>query len=168
MHSIYNEGKSVVAEKYIRTLQNKIYEDMTSISKNLYINKLDDTVNKYKDAYHRTIKMKHGDVKSSTYIDFSKESNKEGPKFKVDDHLRISKYKSIFTKDYVRNWSDEVFEIKKAKNTVPWTYVISDLNGEEIVGTFYEKKLQKTNEKVFRDKKVIKIKCDKLYVKWKA
>ena len=92
---------------------------MTSISKNVYIDKLYDIVNKYNNAYHRTIKMKHGDVKSSTNIDFRKESSKEGPKFKVDDHVRISKYKNIFAKNYVRNWSEEVFEIKKVKNTVP-------------------------------------------------
>ena len=78
-------------------------------------------------------------------IDFNKENNKEGPKFKVGDHVRVSKYKNIFAKGYITNWSEEDFVIKKVKNTVPWTYVISDLNGEEIVGTFYEKKIQKIN-----------------------
>ena len=78
-------------------------------------------------------------------IDFNKENNKEGPKFKVGDHVRVSKYKNIFAKGYITNWSEEDFVIKKVKNTVPWTYVISDLNGEEIAGTFYEKKIQKTN-----------------------
>ena len=78
-------------------------------------------------------------------IDFNKENNKEGPKFKVDDNVRTSKYKNIFSKDYVPNWSEEVFVITKVKNTLSWTYVISDLNGEEIVGTFYQKELQKTN-----------------------
>ena len=83
--------------------------------------------------------MKPVDVKSSIYIDFNKESNKEGTKFKFGDCVRISKYKSIFAKCYVPNYSEEVFVIKKVKNTVSWTSVISDLNGEEIVGTFYEK-----------------------------
>ena len=83
--------------------------------------------------------MKPVDVKSSIYIDFNKESNKEGPKFKFGDYVRISKYKSIFAKCYVPNYSEEVFVIKKVKNTVSWTSFISDLNGEEIVGTFYEK-----------------------------
>ena len=91
------------------------------------------------------------DVKSSTYTDFIKEYIKEYPKFKVGDHVRIYKYKNIFA-----NWSKEVFVIKKVKNTVPWTYVISDLNGEEIVGTFYKKELQKTNQTEFRIEKVIK------------
>ena len=83
--------------------------------------------------------MKPVDVKSSIYIDFNKENNKEGPKFKFGDYVRISKYKSIFSKCYVPNYSEEVFVIKKVKNTVSWTSFISDLNGEEIVGTFYEK-----------------------------
>ena len=78
-------------------------------------------------------------------IDFNKENNKEGPKFKVGDNVRTSKYKTIFSKDYVPNWSEEVFVITKVKNTLSSTYVISDLNGEEIAGTFYQKELQKTN-----------------------
>ena len=84
-----------------------------------------------------------------------------------NDHVRISKYKNIFTKGYVPNWSEEIFVIKKIKNTVPWTYVINDLNSEEIAGSFYEKELQKTNQKEFRIEKVLKRKGDKLYVKWK-
>ena len=108
---------------------------MTSIAKNVYIDKLDDIVNKYSNTYHRTIKMKVVDVKGSIYIDFNKENNKQGPKFKVSD-VRISKYKNIFTNSYVPNWSEEVFAIKKVKNTVPWTCVVSDLNGKEVVGTF--------------------------------
>ena len=100
---------------------------MTSISKNVYIQILDDTVNKYNNTYHITIKMKPVDVKSSTYIDSSKEVNDKDPKCKISDTVRISKYKNIFAKDYAPNWSEEVFVIKKVKNTVPWTYVISDL-----------------------------------------
>ena len=141
IYSIHNEGKYVVAERFIRTLKNKIYRYKTSISKNVYIDNLDDTVNKYNNTYHRTIKMKPVDVKPSIYIGFNKESNKEDPKFKVCDHVRISKSKNIFEKGYVPNWSEDVFVIKKVKITVPWTYVISDLNGEEIVRMFYEKQL---------------------------
>ena len=91
MHSTNNEGKSIVAERFIRSLKNKIYMYMTSLSKNMYINKLDDTVNKYYNTCHSTIKMKPVDVKSSIYIEFNKEINKEGPKFKVGDNARISK-----------------------------------------------------------------------------
>ena len=118
---------------------------MTSISKSVNINKLNDIVNKYNNTYHRTIKMKHVEVKPSMYFDFNKENHKEGPKSKVGNNVRILKYKNIFGKGYLPNWSEKVFVIKKDKNAVPWTYVISDLNGEEIFGTFYEKELQKTN-----------------------
>ena len=113
---------------------------MTSVSKNVYIDKLDDTVNKYNNKYHNTIKMKPADVISNTYMESSKEINNKDPKFKFGDTVRISKYKSIFAKGYTPNWSEEAFVIKKAKNTLSWTYITSDLNGEEIVGTFYEKK----------------------------
>ena len=143
MYSIHNEGKSVVAERFIRTLKNKIYKYMTSVSKNVYIDKLDDIVDEYNNTYHRTIKMKPADVKDNTYIDFKKEVNDKDPKFKVGDHVRISKYKNIFAKGYTPNWSEEVFVVSKIKNNVPWIYVINDLNAEEIIGTFYEKELQK-------------------------
>ena len=97
--------------------------------------------------------MKPIDVKSNTFINTSEEINNEDPKFKIGDNVRISKYKNIFAKIYVPNSSEEVFVIKKAKNTVPWTYVISDLNGEEIVGMFYKKELQKPNQKEFTREK---------------
>ena len=135
---------------------------MTSISKNVYIEKLDDIVNKYHrhnkyNIYHKTIKMKLADVNPSMYIDFDMENNKEGTKLKVRDNVRISKYKNILAKEFqVLNWSEEISVIKKVKNTVPWTYVISDLNGEEIVGTFDEKELQKIIQKEFRIEKVNK------------
>ena len=141
---------------------------MTAISENVYFNMLDHTVNKYNNTVHRTIKMKPVDVENNTYVDSKKEVNDKDPKFKVGDHVRISKYKNIFAKGYTPNWSEEVFVVSKIKNTVPWTYVINDLNGEEITGTFYEKELQKTNQKGIRIGKVIKRKSIKLYVKWKG
>ena len=134
----------------------------------MYIDKLNDIVNEYNNTYHRTIKMKPVDVKCNAYIDFGKEVHDKDPNFKVDDHVRISKYKNSFAKGYTPNWSKEVFVIKKVENTVPWKYVVSDLNGGEIVGKFYEKILQKTNQEEFRIEKVIKKKVDKLYVKWKG
>ena len=121
---------------------------MTSISKNVYLDQLDDIVNKYNNTYHRTIKIKPADVKPSMYIEFNKENYKEGPKFKVGNHIRISKYKNIFAKGYVPNWSEEVFLIKKIKNTVPCRHVISDLNREEIVRMFHEKELTHQKSKL--------------------
>ena len=126
MYSTYNEGKSVVAERFIRALKNKIFKHMGAVSKNVYFDVL-------------------GNI--------------------VGDHVRISKYKNIFAKRYTPNWSEEVFIVSKVKNTVPWTYVINDLNGEEINGTFYEKELQKTSQEEFKIEKVLKRKGDKLYVK---
>ena len=99
------------------------------------------------------------DVKDNTFIDFKKEINNKDPKFKAGDRVRISKYKNIFSKGYMPNWSEELFVIKKIKNTVPWTYIINDLNGEEIIGTFYEKELQRTNQQEFRIEKVIERKA---------
>ena len=121
MYSTHNEGKSVVAQRFIRTLKSRVYKYMTSLSKNVYIDKLDDIVNEYNNTYHRIIKLKPIDVKDNTYIDFGKEVNDKDPKFKVGDHVRISKYKNIFAKGYIPNWSEEVFVIKRIKNTVPWT-----------------------------------------------
>ena len=141
---------------------------MTAISKNVYIDKLDYIVKEYNNKYHTSIKMKPLDVKDNTYIDFKKEIDNKDPKFKVGDHVRISKYKNIFAKGYMPNWSEGVFVIKKVKNTVPWTYVVNDLNDEKIIGTFYEKELQSTNQQKFRIEKVIKRKGDKLHVKWKG
>ena len=168
MYSTNNEGKSVIAERFIRTLKTKIYKYMTSISKNVYINKLDDIVKEYNNKCHTSIKVKPIDVKDNRYINFKKEINNKDPKFKDGDHVRISKYKNIFTKGYIPNWSEEILVIKKIKNTVPQTYVINDLNDEEIIDTFYEKELQSTKQQTFRIEKVIKKKGDKLYVKWKG
>ena len=136
MYSIHNERKSVVAERFIRTLKTKICKYMTSVSNNVFIDRLDDIVGEYNNTYHRTIKMKPADVKENTYIDFKKEVNDKDPKFRVGDHVRISKYKNIFAKGYTPNCSKEIFIVSKIKNTLPWTYVINDLNGEEIIGTF--------------------------------
>ena len=100
--------------------------------------------------------MKPVDVKWNTYINCSKEINNKDPKFEIGDIVRISKHKNTFAKGYVPNRSEEVFVITKVKNTVPWTYVISHLKGEEIVGTFWEKELQKTNQKGFSIVKQLK------------
>ena len=114
MYSTHNEGKYVVAERFIRTLKNKNYKYMTSISKNVYIDKLDDIVDEYNNTYHTTIKMKPTDVKDNTYINTDREVNDKGPKFKPGDHVRIPKYKIFFAKVYTPNWSEEVFVIKKS------------------------------------------------------
>ena len=168
MFLAYNEGKSVVAERFVRTLRNKVFKHMTAISKNVCFDMLDDIVNKYNNTVHRTIKMKPIDVTSYFYAEYNENSNKNDPKFKVGANVRISKYKNTFVKGYIPNWWEEDFVVSKIKNTVPWTYVISDLNGEKITGSFYEKELQKSSQGKFRIEKVVKRKGDKLYVKWKG
>ena len=143
---------------------------MTTVGKNVYFDVLEDIIDKYSNIYHSSIKMKPKDVTDDSFAEYSEEFseivfNEKGHKFKVGDHVKISKYKNISAKDYTPNWSEEIFVVKKIKNTVPWTYVISDLGGEEIVDSFYEKELQKTDQKEFRIEKVIRKNVDKLYVK---
>ena len=122
----------------------------------MYIDKLDDIVKEYNNTYHTSIKMKPVDVKDNTYINFEQEVHDEDPTLKIGDHVRISKYKNIFVKGYMPNWSEESFITSKMKNTVPWTYVFNDLNGEEFIGTFYEQELQKINQKNLELKKYLK------------
>ena len=120
-----------MAERIIRTLKSKIFKHMTAISRNVYFHVLDDIVNKYNNTVHRTIKMKSIDVKDKTYVDSKKEVNDKDSRIKVGD--KISNYKNIFAKGYTPNWYEEVFVVYEIKNTVPWIYVINDLNGEEII-----------------------------------
>ena len=143
MHSTYNEGKSVVAERFIRTLKNKLYKYMKSTGKNVYYDVLDDAVNEYNNTKHSTIKIKPIDAKNKkrVYID---EHNEKDSRFKVGDRVRISKFKNIFAKVYTPNWRTEIFIVDKVNDTVPYTYNLKDLNDEEIRGSFYDKELQKT------------------------
>ena len=129
---------------------------------------LDDIVKKYNNAVPRIIKMKPIDVTSDSYAEYNGDFNYKYPKFKVGDHVRISKYKNIFAKGYTPSWSEKIFVTSKIENTAPWTYVISNLNGEKIVESFHEKELQKPSQNKFRTEKVIKRKCDKLFIKWKG
>ena len=112
--------------------------------------------------------MKPKDVSNDSFVGYVEESNKKDPKFKVGDNVRISKYKNIFAKGYTPNWSEEIFVVNKVQNAVSWTYLINDLNCEEIMGSFYDKELQKTDQKEFRIEKVIKKKGDKIFIKWKG
>ena len=143
MYSTHNTDKTVVAERFIRTIKNKLYKYMTSISKNEYIDNLDDIVDEYNNTNHRTIKMKPIDIKDNTYNNIYKFNDKD-PKLKVVDHVRLLKYKNIFAKGYAPNWSEEIFVIEKIQ-----------FHGQ-IVGTFYKKELQKIDQLEFIIEKVIK------------
>ena len=144
MHSTYNEGKSVVAERFIRTLKNKLYKHMTATGKSVYYDVLDDVVNEYNNTKHSTIKMKPVDVKDNNKRVYIDEHNKKDNRFKVGDRVKISKFKNIFAKGYTPNWSTEIFIVDKINDSVPCTYNIKDLNAEEIIGSFYDRELQKT------------------------
>ena len=136
MNLTYNEGKSVVAERFIRTLTNKLYKHMTATGKNVYYDVLDDVVSKYNNTKHNTIKMKPRDVKNDNKRVYIDEHNEKDSRFKVSDRVRISKFKNIFAKGYTPNWSKEIFIVNKINATVPYSYNIKDLNGEEIIGSF--------------------------------
>ena len=142
-YSTFNEGKSVVAERFIRTLKNKLYKHMTATGKNVYYDVLDDVFSEYNNTKHNNIKMKPKDVGDNkrVYID---EHNQKDSRFKVGDRVRISKFKNMFAKGCAPNWSTEIFIINKINDTVPYTYNLKDLNDEEIIGSFYDKDLQKT------------------------
>ena len=153
MYSTYNEGKSVVAERFIRTLKSKLYKHMTANGKNVHYDVLDDIVNEYNNTKHSTIKMKPIDVGDNTTKSSSLKRNKrvyigehneKDSRYKVGDRVRISKFKNIFAKGYTPNWSTEIFIVDKVNDTVPYTCNLKDLHDEEIIGSFYDKELQKT------------------------
>ena len=144
MYSTFNEGKSVVAERFIRTLKNKLYKHMTDINKNVYYDVLDDVVNEYNNTKHNTIKIKPKEVKNNNNKVYIDEYNKKSARYIVGDRVRISKFKNIFAKGYTPNWSREIFIINKINDTVAYTYNLKDLSDEEIIGSFYDRELQKT------------------------
>ena len=143
MYATFNECKSVVAERFIRTLKNKLYKHMTATGKNVYYDVLDDVVNEYNNTKHNTIKMKPKDVGDNkrVYID---EHIEKDSRCKIGDSVRISKFKNIFAKGYTPNWSREIFIVNKINDTVPYTYNLEDLNDEEIIGSFYDRESQKS------------------------
>ena len=156
MYSIHNKGKSVVAERFIRTLKNKIFKHMTAISKNVHFDVLDDMVNtitQYNDTVHGTIKMKPTDVKDNTYVDSKKEVNDKDPKFKVRDHVRISKNRNIFAKVYMPNWSEEVFVVNKIENTVYGHMLLMILMVKKLQEHFMKKNCKRLIKRIQNRKK---------------
>ena len=139
IYSTHNDGKSVVAERFIRILKNKTHKYLTLISKNVYIDKLDDIVNKYNNTYHRSIKVKPIGAKPGACIYFDVKDNDEDPKFEVGDHVRISKHKNMFSKYYTPNRSGKVFIIRKVKNNIPLTNFLVILTVKKLVEHIVEK-----------------------------
>ena len=168
MYSTYNEGKSGVAERFIRTLKNNIFKHMTAISKNIYFDVLHDIVNKYNNTVHRIIKKKRIEVTDDSYVKYNEELNKKILNLKLVIMLEFRNKKTFLLKDILQIGQKKFLLLKKILKKVPWSYVSNDLNGEEIAGSFYKKELQKTSQKELRIEKGLKRKDDKLYVKWKG
>ena len=140
MYSTCNEGKSAVAERFIRSLKNEIFKHMIAVSKNFYFYVLNDIVNKYNNTVHRSIKIQPVDVTSDSYAEYNEDSNEKDPNFKVGDHVRISKYKNIFAKGYTQSWSEES----------PWTYVISDFMVNPLLEVFMKRNCKKQIKNDFK------------------
>ena len=144
MYSTYNEGKSVVAERFIRTLKNKLYKHMTATGRKLYYDVLEDVVNKYSNTKHNPIKIKPIDVGDNNKRAYIAQHDEKDSKCKVGNRVRISKFKNIFAKGNAPNWSSEIFIVDKVNDTLPYTYNLIDLNDEEVIGSFYDRELQKS------------------------
>ena len=140
MYLTDNEGKSVMAERFIKTIKAKIYKKMTTNDSKSYLSYLNKLVDQYNNTYPHSINKK---PINADYSALTKkiEGNPKAPKFEVNDRVRITKYKNIFSKDYSGNWSRETFIIASVLKTNPWTYKIKNLNGEKIIESFYEKEL---------------------------
>ena len=158
MFSTCNEDKSVIAERFITTLKNKLYKHMTAVSSDVYYDVLDDIVDKYNNTYHNSINKKPVDITINDYEGYVYEFYEKKPFFKVGDKVRISKHKDIFAKGYTPNWTKEVFIVRNIKGTMPRTFEIADTNGDDIIGTFYKKELQGTSESIEKPELKIRVK----------
>jgi len=175
LYSTENEEKSSVVERWNRTMKENMFKYFSANSTRIYIDVLNDMVDKYNNAKHSSIKMTpaEGSLKKNEAIVFRNlypidERKKPEPKFSVGDKVRITKKKTTFEKGYLPRWTEEVFSISKVLYTDPPTYKIVDQNGEEIQGSFYENELQMTRQDIFRIEKVIKRRGNKLFVKWRG
>ena len=174
LYATENEEKSSIAERWIRTMKEKMFKYFTDYKTNRYIDVLPDLVEDYYNTVHSSTKL--------TPVEASKEENKLkvwrnlypdryktsrlNPKFSVGDEVRITKKKKVFEKGYTTRWTEEIFTIKEIRETNPITYKLEDLEGEEIKGTFYEEELQKSKEQLYKIEKIIKKKNGQSFVKW--
>ena len=178
LYSTQNVEKSSVIERFNRTLKGKMFKEFTVQNSTVYTDILPKIVEEYNNTYHSTIKMKpkEASMKKNESITYLNSYHSKAPKklkkpfFKIGDKVRISKYREIFDKSYKGNWSEELFIIKEIQPTIPITYKIKDLLGEDIEGSFYEQELQMADQKIFRIEKVLKkdYKNRKMFVKWKG
>ena len=177
-YSTYGEHKSAVVERFNRTLKTNMWKRFTAENTRNWINMLDKLMTDYNNKYHSTIKMtpveaskneNEEDVTNNNLDKYKINKNKK-PIFKAGDKVRISRTKGIFEQGYLPNWSEEIYTVVEVKNTNPYTYIINDMNGELIAGSFYTEELQKTEQEVFRIEKIIRKKkingVEHGFVKW--
>jgi transposase InsO family protein len=159
-YSTYGEHKSAVVERFNRTLKTTMWKRFTALNTRNWVDMLDKLMFDYNKRYHSTIKMAPTEASKSEASDPPQPMNnrptKGKPKFKVKDKVRISRTKGLFEKGYLPNWSEEIYEIVKVKNTIPFTYILKDMNNEDIVGSFYTEELQKTTQEIYRIEKIIR------------
>ena len=176
LYATENEEKSSIAERWIRTMKEKMFKYFTDYNTNKYIDVLPELVEDYNNTVHSSTKLTPTDaskeenelkVWSNLYPDRYKTS-RLNPKFSVGDKVRITKKKTVFEKGYTTRWTEEIFTIKEIRETNPLTYKLEDLQGEEIEGTFYEPELQKTEQQIYRIEKIIKKEKGRSFVKWKG
>ena len=176
LYSTENEEKSSIAERWVRTIKEKMWKYFTDNNTYKYIDALPDLVEDYNNTVHSSTKLTPKEASKNKneltvwrnlYPDRYKKYNIT-PKFSVGDEVRITKKKKVFEKGYTTRWTEELFTIKEIRDTNPITYKLTDLKGEEIEGTFYEPELQKTEQQIYRIEKVIKKEKGRSFVKWKG
>ena len=176
LYATENEEKSSIAERWIRTMKEKMFKYFTDYNTNKYIDVLPELVEDYNNTVHSSTKLTPTDASKeenelkvwrNLYPDRYKTS-RLNPKFSVGDKVRITKKKEVFEKGYTTRWTEEIFTIKEIRETNPITYKLEDLQGEEIEGTFYEPELQKTEQQIYRIEKIIKKEKGRSFVKWKG
>ena len=176
LYATENEEKSSIAERWIRTMKEKMFKYFTDNNTYNYIDALPELVEDYNNTVHSSTKLTPTDASKeenelkvwrNLYPDRYKTS-RLNPKFSVGDKVRITKKKEVFEKGYTTRWTEEIFTIKEIRETNPITYKLKDLKGEEIEGTFYEPELQKTEQQIYRIEKIIKKEKGRSFVKWKG
>ena len=173
LYSTENEEKSCVVERWNRTMKEKMFKYFSANSTRKYIDILEDMVDRYNNTKHSSIKITPAEAskKENENIVWLRlyggvKSEPIKPKFSIGDRVRITKKKKTFEKGYTPRWTEEVFTVSQVQHTDPPTYKITDDNGEEIQGTFYDQELQKTSQQIFRIEKVIRRRDNKSLVKW--
>lgn len=172
LYSTYSHKKASIIERWNRTIKNMTWKKFSLRGSYKWIDIIQDLVTKYNNTKHRTTGMKPVDVNVDNQWEIRSKlqqlpTNVPEPKFQLNDHVRISKFKTIFEKGYTPNWTTEVFTIRKVQRTIPPTYLLKDYRGQNIAGSFYEFELLKSKiPDVYLIEKILKKSKDKVLIKW--